>query len=211
MATAWMPLYVGDLMADTQHLSPAEFGAYLLLICHYWQKGSLPDNDRQLARVARMTAAEWKEIRPVLATFFGRKWRHKRIDEELQKKAVSYRRRAAAGRKGGMAKSSNATAMLQQCSSNHTHTHKKEDIQLPLISDAEKRELVLQYQNLDIDYEIKKVSEWCITKGIVDNEACRRIIYKKLADKATARSVDQQHVPPPSAEAIDALKRRRRK
>ena len=51
---AWMPLHIDDYLADTGHLTGAEHGAYLLLIMHYWQNGSLPGSERLIARVARM-------------------------------------------------------------------------------------------------------------------------------------------------------------
>lgn len=36
MKRPWMPLYIGDFIADTAHLSAEETGAYILLIMHYW-------------------------------------------------------------------------------------------------------------------------------------------------------------------------------
>lgn len=83
MARPWMPLYIADYRADTSHLDAAEHGAYLLLIMHYWTTGGLPGDDRQLARIACMTAAEWRRARPTIAAFFDPGWRHKRIDREL--------------------------------------------------------------------------------------------------------------------------------
>jgi len=102
----WMPLYIADYRADTAHLGVTEHGAYLLLIMHYWQTGGLPDDDRQLARVACMTAVQWKKARPTIAALFGPGWTHKRIDAELaHAEEVSSKRRAAALERHGRAAS----------------------------------------------------------------------------------------------------------
>lgn len=84
MSRAWMPLYVADYLADTGHLSAAEHGAYLLLIMHYWTNGHLPNEDRRLSRIARMSPAEWEESRETLFDLFDEGWTHKRIDAELE-------------------------------------------------------------------------------------------------------------------------------
>lgn len=96
----WMPLYVAEYRHDTAHLSAAEHGAYLLLIMHYWTTGGLPDDDRQLARITSMTAAEWRRSRPTVQAFFQDGWKHKRIDRELAKAAdISSKRSASAKQK----------------------------------------------------------------------------------------------------------------
>lgn len=87
MSRPWMPLYVADYLKDTGHLTTAEHGAYLLLIMHYWANGSLPPDDRKLARIARMTDREWKTSRDTLAEFFDASWRHERIEKELAEAA----------------------------------------------------------------------------------------------------------------------------
>ncbi|TCR63191.1 YdaU family protein [Bosea sp. BK604] len=105
MSRAWMPLYVADYLADTGHLSAAEHGAYLLLIMHYWQNGALPEEDRRLARIARMSAAEWDDARAALFDLFDENWRHSRIDAELAAaEAVSARAREKAGKRWGRAR-----------------------------------------------------------------------------------------------------------
>ena len=95
--SAWMPLHITDYLADTGHLNAAEHGAYLMLIMHYWQNGSLPADERLLARLARMSKSEWDESRDVLAMLFGPNWTHKRIDAELAKadEIIEKRRHAA--------------------------------------------------------------------------------------------------------------------
>lgn len=127
----YMPLYVGDYLADTAHLTTLEHGAYLLLIMHYWRSGGLPNDEAQLARIARMANREWKKIRPIVSAFFGGDWSHERIDSELKKAQGAYERRAKAGKLGGETKaaakqspsiankkisevSSNARSMLKQ-------------------------------------------------------------------------------------------------
>lgn len=110
----WMPLYVADFLADTPHLDAAQTGAYLLLIMHYWQTGGLPDNDAALMRITRMTPAQWKREKTILAAFFHDGWRHKRIDSELAHAAdVSSKRRASAQQKRSNS-SANAPANAEQ-------------------------------------------------------------------------------------------------
>ena len=100
----WMPLNVADYLADTAHLGPAEHGAYLLLIMHYWQHGGLPDDDRRLARIARMTEEEWGGTRDTIAEFFRSGWKHKRIDQELADAYELTAKRSAAGKAGASAR-----------------------------------------------------------------------------------------------------------
>ena len=100
MNRPWMPLYVADYLADTAHLNAAQSGAYLHLIMHYWQKGSLPRDDAQLAAIARMSPSEWKRARSIVAAFFQDGWTHRRIDRELAEADDKYRRRSVAGKKG---------------------------------------------------------------------------------------------------------------
>lgn len=140
MSRAWMPLYVADYLADTGHLSTAEHGAYLLLIMHYWSNGGLPNDERKLARIARMTPDEWDDAGITLKGFFDAEWRHKRIDQELVSAQAAYDRRAAAGRRGGYAKAdsaSNAKAMPEQCQSENVAMLKQSQSQSHILSSKE--------------------------------------------------------------------------
>jgi uncharacterized protein YdaU (DUF1376 family) len=102
MKRPWMPLYVGDYLGDTGHLTTAQHGAYLLLMMHYWRKGELPDDDRQLSKITKLPLKTWCEYRPTLQDFFHSGWRHKRIDAELERMMLVSEKRAIAGQKGGL-------------------------------------------------------------------------------------------------------------
>jgi uncharacterized protein YdaU (DUF1376 family) len=107
---AWMPLWIGSYLADTQHLSRDEHGGYLLLLMTYWRVGGpLPDDDKRLAAIVKATPKEWKALRPVLAEFFtvaDGVWVSKRAEQELadslvrKEKAASKAQAAAQARWG---------------------------------------------------------------------------------------------------------------
>lgn len=106
--TAWMPVYWRDLIADTAHFSPMQFGAYCLLIGSYWNsRGRLSADPERLRRISRMTAEEWADAAPVIAEKFqdcDGHWLHNGLDQELAKAEARYRQHAAAGSKGGKAR-----------------------------------------------------------------------------------------------------------
>ena len=81
----WMPLYIADYLSDTAHLTTLQHGAYMLLIMHYWVKGSLPENEDAIRRITRMDNRQWAANRDDLSYLFSTGWRHKRIDAELGK------------------------------------------------------------------------------------------------------------------------------
>jgi uncharacterized protein YdaU (DUF1376 family) len=115
-----MPMFWGDYLRDTGHLSPAEHGAYLMLIAHQWTTAKpLPDDDAMLARIARMTAREWRSAKKVVEPLFdvrNNEWSQRRVAAELIKAKEAYERRSNAGSKGG----ATTQAKRKQWSSNAT-------------------------------------------------------------------------------------------
>lgn len=84
----WMPLYIGDYLADTIDLTNAEHGAYLKSLMMYWRKGeSLTPKElravcgRDVDRVSRFFIMD------------DRRWHHKRVDQELE---IAHKRKVAA-------------------------------------------------------------------------------------------------------------------
>lgn len=58
--TIWMKLYIGDFLAAVEDFDADEGFAYILLLIHYWKHGPLPNDDKRLARIARIPLGKWK-------------------------------------------------------------------------------------------------------------------------------------------------------
>jgi uncharacterized protein YdaU (DUF1376 family) len=66
----WLPLHVGDYLADTMHLSTLQHGIYIRLIMHYWKRRGLPNDERALAQIAGIPTLKFRAHGgPVLALF----------------------------------------------------------------------------------------------------------------------------------------------
>jgi uncharacterized protein YdaU (DUF1376 family) len=151
MKLHWMPLDVPAYRADTAHLGALEHGIYLLLIMHYWQTGGLRDDEKQLARIACVTPAEFRGARAVIEAFFAPGWKHERIERELKRaKEISASNRskardAASGRwsahrlaDASSNASSTSQAMLQNAQS-HSPSHPQSNS--PSLSSSEGKKI----------------------------------------------------------------------
>ncbi len=104
----WMPIYWADYLADTQHFSTFQHGAYLLLIGAYWCRGGpIPADEASVARMCRTTKDKLARYgNPVLAMFTCKDGllHHQRIDSEILKSSERLASAKANGRAGGLAK-----------------------------------------------------------------------------------------------------------
>lgn len=118
-ADIWMPLFIGDYLADTTRLTTEQHGAYLLLIMDYWRNGAPPDDDSILANITKMQQRDWKKIKHAVLTFFtlvDGAWTHSRIEKELED--------AAAGKKKAEEKAKKAAeARWGKASPEHTNSN----------------------------------------------------------------------------------------
>lgn len=106
-SNTWMPLYIGDYLADTSRLTTEGHGAYILLIMDYWRNGAPPDDDEVLASIARLPLPRWRKLRPSIECLFkpeGGIWHHKRADTERAKAGLITKERSAAGKAGAEAR-----------------------------------------------------------------------------------------------------------
>lgn len=59
-----MPMYWDAYLADTTHLTTEEHGAYMLLLAAMWRRnGSVPDDDKDNARILGLTPAKWRKTK----------------------------------------------------------------------------------------------------------------------------------------------------
>lgn len=105
--TPMMPLWVSDFLGDTQDLSAAEIGAYMLILMAMWQRGGdLPADPKKLARIARITRG-WPKIWAALAHYFEEgdgKLTNKRLTKERFKIEGKRAAQRENGARGGAAK-----------------------------------------------------------------------------------------------------------
>ncbi len=123
-----LPLWTDAYLGDTTHLTTIEHGAYLLLLMAMWRSpnGSLPNDDRLLARYAKLTKGQWSRIRPVLDPFFrvrdGQLTQGRLTDErEAVRQHSQSQSNKAKSRWLKDKESPDAAAMPEGCP--HTHTH----------------------------------------------------------------------------------------
>ena len=100
-----MPVYTGDYLRDTQHLSCSEHGIFLKLLMYCWdQKGPAPIDERRLCGIVNARSGdEIEAMRRVLAEFFIRMedgYYNKRMQTEIERASSISLARSAAGHKG---------------------------------------------------------------------------------------------------------------
>lgn len=99
----WMPLYIGDYLADTSHLTIEQSGCYLHLLMSQWRVGYVPDDDTKLAALCRVSRTYFaRHIGPAVRPFFisdGERLIQVRLEKERKKSAKMSEKQAENARK----------------------------------------------------------------------------------------------------------------
>lgn len=109
-----MPLFCGDYLADTKHLTLEQHGAYMIILMVTWRNGGkpIPDDADIISKYLSCSRDRWvNKIRPTLYPFFNLEagtWRSERLEHEWEfvQKAIAIKREngAKGGRPAGFSK-----------------------------------------------------------------------------------------------------------
>lgn len=129
MSFAFLPLYTGDYLRDTRHLTPMRHGIYVLLLMHCWdQKGPLPLDEQECAGIANCRSAdEIEALRYIVNKFFIRMddgHYNARMQAEVERSEVISDARSKAGKKGYQAKAKQLLSKSQASATTPTPTPK---------------------------------------------------------------------------------------
>lgn len=117
-----MPMYWDAYLADTTHLTTEEHGAYLLLLAAMWRRdGSVPNDDRDNARILGLTKAKWVKIKKRLEPFLiitDDEISQKNLRKNWEKTQEKIGKNRENGSKGGRPKSSENKALAKANGSN---------------------------------------------------------------------------------------------
>jgi len=111
-----LQLFTDTFAAETVHLTNEAIGIYIRLICFCWTKNAKPFTTESAYRICQCRSKECEAIvNLVLNEFFKKEvygWTQKRLTAEHEYLTAKYKARSEAGRKGGLAKSDNASSKM---------------------------------------------------------------------------------------------------
>lgn len=95
------PFYADDFLGGTAEMSAEEVGGYIRLLCHQWTKGSIPNDEERLGRMAGLMGSP--SLRYVVAKFAlcdDGNLRNRRLDQIRIEREAYKARQADSGASG---------------------------------------------------------------------------------------------------------------
>lgn len=132
-----LPIFTDALLGDTQHLSQAEFGAYMLMLIVAWRTEdcSLPNDDKYLARITR-SDRNWRRIKEAVIGFWtvgnDSQLRQKRLSKERLRVTELTLQRRSAGTSSAL-KRNNSPSTSAGVSFQRTGNEKLAPIPIPIL------------------------------------------------------------------------------
>ena len=96
--------YADDFVAGTSILTTEEVGAYILLLCHQWNTGSIPNDDNLIRRIAKITQAFDLGLLKTKFELVDGVLKNPRLEREREKQRLFREKQAENGTKGGRPK-----------------------------------------------------------------------------------------------------------
>ena len=98
-----IPLFPDAYLRDTTHLTTEEHGAYFLLLMAAWgtEDCSLPNDEKRLAALCKLTVPRWRKIAPTVLEFWTID--RGRISQKRLRKEWSYVREKSAKARASVA------------------------------------------------------------------------------------------------------------
>lgn len=166
---AWMPLWVGDYLADTRRLNTTQHGAYLLLIMDYWRNGPPPNDDSILSRITLSSLEDWIKLRPAIEPFFTTSngtWNHKRIDLELETSRIKYSARCQQTLSARNARLSYVSSVTDNV---HSQVHQSPALPTNQHPDASSQITPTNYSNISVTDNVTNNVTSSVTKNVTTN------------------------------------------
>jgi uncharacterized protein YdaU (DUF1376 family) len=96
-----MKIDLDRIEKDTEGLTPLQFGAYVRLLFHLYKGKPIPDDDKIINKLLKITMLKWMTaIKPAIRHLFSDTWTVKWVDEDLARAKLTHGRLSAAGKKG---------------------------------------------------------------------------------------------------------------
>lgn len=130
---AYFSFYPADFVADTQHLTAEQVGAYIRILCFLWQKGQAKETHLKAVGFGSVNVglSQWEDVALLLETDGNVFW-SRRLEKEREKCEKKHKAQAENGKMGGRPKKNNpkethgfslALDSLKPTESNHNHNH----------------------------------------------------------------------------------------